>query len=144
MKTLIYTFRTCPFKEKIPKAFIFGKLKQDFLLFSKKILINKPKIIIGVAKSRDSSHFEKLIINQFNKTKKINLNGKDSFNLYTPKNPPFSISDKPTNSFCNWTSYKIKELIEEKNLDAKLIFIHLNEKDINKFYLFLETQGPIV
>jgi len=50
MKILYYTFRTFPKKDQIPDAFVFGKLNQDFELFSKKILEEKPDLILGIAK----------------------------------------------------------------------------------------------
>src|SRR3989344_4304635 len=132
MSTLTCTFRTFPFKDKIPRAFVFEKLNKDFITFSEKILRKKPEIIIGIAKSENSSRFEKLAINQFNKTKKVSLGGKNSFDLDLPENLIFPVSDKPTNSFCNWTAYKLKEFLDNNKLDIKLIFVHIGEKDINK------------
>ncbi len=111
---------------------LFGKFNADFLEFSKKILLEKPEIVIGIAKSENSSRFEKLAINCFNKTKKISSSGRDYFNLDLPENIVFSISNSPTDSFCNWTTYKIKEFLERNNLDTKLVFVHINEKDLNK------------
>lgn len=131
MKTLIYTFRTFPFKDKIPVLFIFGKLKEDFEIFSNLILNEKPEIIIGIAKNESFSCFEKQTINRFNKDKKISKHGKEFFELYIPTDS-FAFSNKATDSFCNWTCYKIKEFIENNNLNIKLSFIHINEKDLDK------------
>jgi signal recognition particle receptor subunit beta len=132
MKTLTYTFRTFPFKEKIPSAFVFGKLNEDFKMFSNKILIERPDLIVGIANNSNNSRFEKLTINRFNKIKKISRNGPDSFELNLPPNPSFSISINTTDSFCNWTTYKIKEFLKNNSLNTKLIFVHINEKDLNK------------
>jgi len=35
------------------------------------------------------------------------------------------ISDTPTDSFCNWTMYKICDLIEKEQLHSKLVFMHV-------------------
>jgi pyrrolidone-carboxylate peptidase len=131
---MIYTFRTSPFKDELQKqfkeVFIFGSLKKDFEEFKRKIAESKPKYIIGIAKTENNSQFETTAINQFNSTKKINAEGKLEFNLHIPTNNPFKISKKASDSFCNWTMYKIAQYIEENKLDTKIIFIHLNQLDL--------------
>ncbi len=125
---MIYTFRTCPFKDHFPEAFVFGKLKLDLEILKKKILEEKPEIILGIAKAKDFTRFETTVINKFNKNK-INPDGKTSFALYIPSKI-FPKSKNPTHSFCNWTAYKIKEFLKENNLPTKLAFVHVKEQDI--------------
>ena len=93
---MIYTFRTNPFKDKLklefPDLFIFGKLKEDLELLSKRILEEKPLYVLGIANTTKGSQFESIAINQFNADKKIVSGGKPTFNLYVPNNPPFKLS----------------------------------------------------
>jgi len=105
--------------------FIFGPLKKDFEVFSKTILEVKPKYIIGFANISTKSHIESLTVNKFGKKGRILSDGADSYALYLPKRSQFAVSNKPTNSFCNWTMYKIAELIEKEKLKTKLIFVHV-------------------
>src|SRR3989339_613560 len=123
---LTYTFRTCPFKDKLNEPFIFGKLKDVLKTFFEIIKKQKPELVIGIAKS-NKSVIEKYAINKFNNGV-INKKGKESYELHT--NNLLPISNKPTNSFCNWTAYKISELIEKEKLNTKLIFTHIKEKDL--------------
>lgn len=137
-KSLIYTFRTFPhieeLKEMFPNVVVFGKLKEDLDKFFELINTTKPDIILGVAKSNDAhSYFEPLTINKFNKTSKIDKNGKEELKLFIPNltKTNFKISKKPTTSFCNYSMYKIKNHIEQKELKTKIAFIHIVKKDIN-------------
>ncbi len=132
MKILYYTFRTCPFKDKIPDAFVFGKLKEDLIAFIEKIRSEKPDIIMGIAKSGNSSYFERIAINQFNNAKKISKDGKEFYELSLPKNPIFAVSNNSTDSFCNWTAYKIADFLENNGLNTRLRFIHLREEDLGR------------
>ncbi len=130
MKTLYYTFRTNKFKDKIPEAFIFGKLKEDFEVFSKRILEENPDLILGIAKS-SKSQLEQFAINQFNKNKIIDKNGPKSINLYIPNKTSINKSKKTSDSFCNWTTYKIAKLLLDNNLNTKIAFAHIKEEDLD-------------
>lgn len=138
-KHILYTFRTNPFipllKEKFGEVFVFGKLNQDLDNFSNFLINNDTDMIIGFAKS-DESKTESVAINKFNNFN-ILKKGKDRFDLFIPNNSPFHISNKPTNSFCNYTMYKISNLIEHNNLKTKLAFIHFKEKDFEKLTKFI-------
>ncbi|MFZ5955785.1 MAG: hypothetical protein ACOYT4_05145 [Nanoarchaeota archaeon] len=133
MDILAYTFRTNSFNKELKDyfhdVFVFGKLKQDLVQFEKSILLKNPKLIIGIAKS-DKTRFEKIAINNFN-NKLIERSGKDSYNLFVPK--IFDISKIPTNSFCNYTMYRISKFIDENKLQARFSFLHLNQKELDKF-----------
>ena len=129
---LIYTFRTNPFKnkllEKFPNLFIFGKLKEDFNKLSESIINNNPDYILGIASS-NNSRFEPVAINKFKKTKKISIQGQKQYDLFIPQSN-IKKSFSPTDSFCNWTMYKIAEFIEKNKLSTKLIFAHLEQNDL--------------
>ncbi|MBR9679406.1 MAG: hypothetical protein GON13_04020 [Nanoarchaeota archaeon] len=117
MKKLAYTFRTCPIKAD----FVFGKIKQDLENFYELILNKKPDIIIGYGNG-EKNCFEKYAINVFH-GKKIVKNGPDKYELFTPtKSNP-----KPTTSFCNYTTYKIKYFLSQNELNSKLVFKHLKK-----------------
>lgn len=133
MKSLFYTFRTFPHIEKIPSTFVFGKLKEDFEKFSSIILKEKPDIIIGIAHSHNGlSRFETIAVNQFNGNKKVNKYGPRSISLYFPENKGIDKSEKYTDSFCNWTAYKISEFVRNNNLNVKVSFVHITEVDLDK------------
>ncbi len=142
---IIYTFRTNPFKEKIiqlnQNTFIFGKLKEDFKIISKRIREERPEYIIGIANFPGKSKCESRAVNKFTKNKKIEKRGEESFNLFFPENASFEISKSVSDSFCNWTMYKISKLIKDEKLNSKLIFVHLNEKDFQKFLDFLSHEA---
>tara|TARA_Y100000034_G_scaffold89939_1_gene108296 strand:+ start:321 stop:761 length:441 start_codon:yes stop_codon:yes gene_type:complete len=138
---MIFTFRTAFCKKDLKKidknTFVFGKLKQDFAKFSLKIIKENPSLIIGVANSGSNTRLESKAINQYNKTKSISKNGEKEYGLFTPHSPPFTVSRKATDSFCNWTCYQISKLINENNLKTKLVFIHLNMQDFGTFKKFI-------
>ena len=81
-KTLIYTFKTFPYKDDLSfiEFSVFGKLNDDIENFCHKILVTKPDRILGLAKStKKYSTIEKYSINEFHRNKKI-LN--DAPNIY--------------------------------------------------------------
>ena len=136
MKILAYTFRTFPeierLKDIFPNVFIFGKLKQDLKLFKEEILKEKPDLILGIAIIKKESQIESKTVNKFNNYS-ISKNGCESYELFIPDNlSDFNINKGTTTSFCNWTMYKISELVNENNFNTNLSFVHLNSSDIAK------------
>ena len=136
---MYYTFESNPFVKELAdlfgEIFIFKKLNSDFEKYKKEILKQRPDFIIGIAKSpRAFSYFDKNCFNQFGKNKKLIKEGKEKYNLFTPINNDFKIIDNLTTkkSFCNWTMYKIKNFLEENNLETKLVFTHLKQKNLSK------------
>ena len=138
---LVYTFRTNPFRKKLkehfPDLFVFGSLKKDIQSFSTKIVQEKPEYILGIA-NEDSSRFETITVNKFSKEKKIDRKGDNLFELYTDKRMPFPLSKNPTYTFCNWTMYKLTQLIQENKLNARLMFTHLKQEDLPKLVSFTD------
>jgi len=139
---ILYTFRTFPYKEilkhEFKELFIFGTLRDDFEKLIKVINKKKPRYIIGVAKSPwEYSQFEREAINQFHGKGKLSNKSRSSFKLYHPQKGYKSIrlSKYPTDSFCNWTMYKIAEHIQGNSI--KLLFIHTTEMDINKVIVYI-------
>ena len=119
-----YTFRTNKHAKKFKDIFIFGKLKEDFKSFTELIQKKNPKLIIGLAEAKTKTRIESVAVNRFGKAGIINKAGKKSYKLHVPKDLPFTISKKPTTSFCNWTMYKISQL------GAPVSFIHYNTADL--------------
>jgi hypothetical protein len=130
--TLIYSFRTNKHLDRLKQegieVFIFGKLKDDLISFQNLINKQKPKYIIGIAEVKTQSRFESITINRFGKKGKVNKIGRDSYDMYIPVDTDFILSIQSSNSFCNWTMYKISEIIYQKNI--KNSFIHFNQKDL--------------
>lgn len=132
---IIYSFRTAPFKDKLleinTNSFIFSKLNEDFDMLSRQILKEKPDYIIGIAHSNNESRFESKTINQFNKKKKIALEGPRQLDLHVPQDAIFKVAGNASDSFCNWTAYKISKLVHDHKLGTKVVFAHVNENDLN-------------
>lgn len=152
MKVLIYTFRTSPFTAELEeqfgqKPFIFGRLKEDLEKFKKLIDETQPELIIGFAKSPYKySLIEAKAINRFNKSKSIVKNGVAEYKLHLPEQIPtgMKVRQEGTDSFCNWTMYKLAAYVE----DSKLTFIHLGtdllESDRPYLQLFPQVGFPQV
>jgi hypothetical protein len=134
---ILYSFRTAPFKETLlemqAQTFIFGRLKEDFALLSERMLKENPEFIVGIAHSEDETRFEARAINQFNGTKKVAQEGPQYVDLHVPQQAIFKSSDKPSDSFCNWTAYKLTKFAKDKKLRTKVVFAHVNHKDIDAF-----------
>ena len=128
---LIYTFQTYPWlsqlKTEHPNLFVFKKLRAELPSLFNRISQENPQYIIGIAKPiHNYSQIETMAVNRFNQTKKVSPKGKDGYSLFIPPILPSGIviSPSPTDSFCNWTMYKIAEQLEKENLSAHLIFLH--------------------
>ena len=150
MKIIVYTFKSFPYKATLrqcfPNYFEFGKLKQSLIAFQQIIDKQKPKYILGIAKSNTGkSRFETLAINKFTRYKQVDKQGKKTYPLLFPKKRCLSVAsngDLPTEArynniqiaktpnytFCNWTMYKISQCLENKK--CKLLFVHVAKKDI--------------
>lgn len=144
---LIYTFRTFPYIEKLKSKFddiiVLDKLKRDIDFLCTKIVEVNYKSILGIAKStKNNSCFEPLTINQFHKGKKVVNGGIENFMLYVPNldGTNFQISRVPTDSFCNYSMYKIKHFIDKNILKTRFSFAHIIKPDI-KFLKKVFTDG---
>lgn len=129
-----YAFRTFPkinlLKKEFPCLFIFGKLKQDVESFCDHLLKVRSDFIIGLATTKTKSVFEPTAINNIHGHKVI-ANAPEKLSLHVPENQIFPVSPKPSNSFCNYSMFKIQSFINQQQLSSKLIFVHLNPKDIS-------------
>ncbi|MBN2015983.1 hypothetical protein JW766_04070 [Candidatus Dojkabacteria bacterium] len=136
MKILAYTFYSAPFKEQLQDLFgdlfVLKKLTHDLPKLLSQVLEQKPDYLIGVAKFGYRSQYESVAINQFHKNKKVSKTGPFKYKLFIPKskNSVIKVAQRPSDSFCNWTMYKISHLIQEEKLKTKLIFVHLNSKQL--------------
>ncbi len=105
------------------EVFWFKKLKKDLAEFTKSIAITKPDIILGISGISGESRMETRAINKFNKGT-ISRNSREFYVLYCPK-VGLNKAKRPSHSFCNWTMFKIAELIEKMKIDTKLVFLHV-------------------
>lgn len=144
---LVYTFSTFPHIQKLEEGFgdvfIFQKLKKDLEDFKELVLKKRPDCILGVAKSRGTkSRFEKYALNRFHGDKKIIKRGEERLEMYIPKFVPssFLISFKPTDTFCNWTMYRISKWLETNHIETKLVFIHVLAKDMDEVLKLLQNS----
>ena len=131
-KILIYTFANFPYKNAFNReVFEFKRLKIDLDDFASEIRKHKPKVIFGVAKSSTKvSKFETVAVNIYNKTKKVDPSGDLEYKLEYPTSGfgAIVLNAGHTDSFCNWTMYKISQLIA--TTETKLQFVHIAESDI--------------
>jgi pyrrolidone-carboxylate peptidase len=139
--TLVYSFRTNKhldeFKKEGIEVFVFGKLKEDLKKFQNLIERLEPKFIIGLAEIKTQSRLETLAINSFGQKGKVSKAGKDYYPMYTQEQVSFPKSKLPSNSFCNWTMYKIAEMVNAKNI--KLSFVHFNQYDLGEVFNFVKS-----
>jgi hypothetical protein len=139
---LIYTFKNFPYKAALGgRVFEFRKLKADLKIFEAEIKRLEPKIILGVAKSPSrSSRFETRAVNVFARTKKVNKIGVPEYALDYPVGGFDSIAVNTgfTDTFCNWTMYKISELIAGQ--DIKLQFIHVSPVGLSDLQGYLRRM----
>jgi len=133
MSSTVYTFRTFPkisaLKKESPHLLIFDKLKSDIESFCDHLLKVKPGFIIGVATAKTKSVFEPIAINNIHSHKVI-ADAPEKLSLHIPNHSIFPVSSRPSSSFCNYSMFKIQYFINQHHLSSKLIFIHLNPKDI--------------
>lgn len=138
MKILYYTFRTFPWLDELTgsvgqEIFVFGSLKTGLEKFKIILDAENPDFIIGIAKSpHQRSQIEAYAINDFNNKKIDKKSNREIYELYCPNIENIIINDTPTNSFCNWTMFKIAQYLKEKCLKSKLIFIHIVSSDIRQ------------
>lgn len=134
MKILVYSFRTFPFLKDLENSFgeivVLGKLNTDLEKLKEIIVRDKPDIILGIAAAKNSSSQESTAINKFHGTKLINKSGVYTYPLNI-LNIDIKLRKTTTDSFCNWTMYKISEYILENNLKCKNSFIHISPKDLD-------------
>jgi len=136
-----YTFKTFPktslLEKEFPHLFIFDKLKQDIEPFCAYLLKVKPDFVIGVAHSKTKSVFEPIAINNIH-GHKISAAEPEELALNTPSCPSFPPSPRPSNSFCNYSMFKIQSFINQQQLPSKQIFAHLMLEDIPRLPKIIE------
>lgn len=146
MNILVYTFRTFPYTEDLsdifPNIVIIRKLKEDLEIFYDLIIKQNPDLILGVALSNSTnSIFEPIAINQFHKKSKVIKDGKPKLSLFVPEveGTDFNISSKPTDSFCNYSMYKVQSFLEKNKINTSFSFCHIKKKQIAHLPLILKN-----
>lgn len=134
---VVYTFRTFPLVDQLyslsSDIFVFSKLKKDLITLTKKLELDRPQYVLGIAGTKGFSRIETTTINKFNNGT-IVKGRTDELKLFVPSNLPFQPAPRPTRSFCNWTTYQLQTFISENGYHSKLMFIHLNPKDIKELF----------
>jgi hypothetical protein len=139
-KVMVYTFRTYKDADQLKRIFevdvvVLGELKKDIENLCNRLLVEKPEYILGVAKSNRKSVMETIAVNNIH-GHKINQKGLDRYELVVPSPGVFEPVNRTTNTFCNYSMYKIAEYIKQNRLETKLMFAHLNSKDLKKMREF--------
>lgn len=141
---IVYTFRTFPhanyLKECVGNVFVFSRLKKDLTVLKEQLEQERPKYLIGVAETKGPSRVEPQAVNRFNKGT-ITKGGKDYLDLHVPQDTPFLTASTPTYTFCNWTMYQLQKVIDDKNYSTKLVFVHINAKDLGSLAHLLNNYS---
>lgn len=135
MKILIYIFDSYKNKSEIlntiENVIIIKKLKEDIEKLKLAILQTQPEMIIGIARSR-VNYIEPVVVNRFNKDKKVSSDGKDQYELDLLKfeSIKLNICKTPTHTFCNYVGYKVADWLARKELKTiKHSFLHLLDEE---------------
>lgn len=135
---LIYTFRSFPYKDIVEKLgveiYVLDKLKTDLAELMNRIRENKPYLIVGFAKAHGkTTTIEKYAINQFHKNSKVDPNVDEMKLLMDlPSKTVYKIRENPTDSYCNYSMYKIRRLLNYEHLDSQFYFLHVTETDLKR------------
>ena len=136
---MVYTFRTYRGIEKLRSVFgevvVLDQIKKDIEELCKRILEEKPGIVLGVASTRGRSVFEPVAINNIH-GHSISKVGVDELELYVPSAASFGIATRTTRTFCNYSMYVIADFIKKNGLKTKIMFVHLNDKDAERLKYF--------
>lgn len=131
---VVYTFRSVNFtdelREKHDQLFILDSLKEDFGKLANIIAKQRPTAILGIGNGNNTC-YEPITINQFNKTKSVIKDAPTSYLLDELSNI-LPASPQPTDSYCNWTMYRLAHLLATKQIDSKHYFIHINRHNISQ------------
>lgn len=144
-KTLVYTFKTFPYKDDLPFSTfsVFGKLNDDIKAFCHQIHTTKPQRIVGFARSTGKySIVEKYAINKFQRNKKVLNGAPDLYELDVPNELTeyFQVRTTPTKSFCNLSMFKINRFLEVNNLNIPFTFIHVLQNDLKKLPKYFNKE----
>lgn len=126
-KLLLYTFRSVEYQNKLGnRVFVFNKLNEDIEKFFEVLKAEEVDHVVGVGNG-PFTRFESQAVNRFHK-KRILQESPESYDLFIP---PVGILTgiEPTESFCNWTAYRIAHFIYENELNIRQSFLHVKKKE---------------
>lgn len=133
---LVYTFQSFPAIEDLQKLgfepFVFGALHISLRRFCEVIEQERPAVVLGLARSR-STQLEASAINRFHGPKMVLRDGPQKLALHTPSDLPtkLKVAKSPSDSFCNWTAYRLAAFAKKQNPGFKLMFAHVSPKWLN-------------
>ncbi len=137
---MVYTFRTYRGIEKLRSVFgevvVLDQIKKDIEELCKRILEEKPGIVLGVASTRGRSVFEPVAINNIH-GHSISKDGECELPLFVPSAVLFTISTRSTITFCNYSMYMIAEFIKKNGLETKIMFVHINQNDEDRLKILV-------
>lgn len=138
MRVLAYTFRTYPHQDALrkifPNVFVIDALKSSLAVLKKHLEQESFDWILGIAQAQeDVSVFEAVALNSFHKKGVVIKSASEKLFLDVPdlNNTVFQISDKGSDSFCNYAMYTIAHICEKKNIKTPCSFVHVCERDVS-------------
>ncbi|MCA9378992.1 hypothetical protein KC640_01055 [Candidatus Dojkabacteria bacterium] len=134
MQIIVYSFDSFPWKSELQEDFgealYLKKLKIGLEQLKKRVLDERPGVVIGIAKaSGKQSSIETQTKNQFGLRKPgvILQDGNETYQLYRPAviNIPFKLRHHATATFCNYAAYHLAQFIDQNRLPTLPMFAHV-------------------
>lgn len=145
-RIILYTFSHNPLLKEFEDftPFLFQQLRIDFITFSLLLEKTRPDLVIGFAHRNKPSQFETRAINQFHTRGHVIKNGQEQYELDFPPQGynSISIAKGVTNSFCNWTAYKVSSISKTYGFHSQ--FVHLHAQDADAFKEYLTSLGECI
>ncbi len=144
---LLYTFSTFPWIQELKSSefpvVILQKLTTDLERLKELIEEYSPDLVLGVAVSDNTiSYIETKAVNSFHKKKVSKDNSVEEYALHIPK-LPFQHRHHATQSFCNWSAFKLCESVENV-AQTKISFVHVAKGDIGVLLRELKNRPAVL
>lgn len=124
MAGFVYTFRSVGVPADLrDRVFVLSQLDRDIVNLCQLIQLHSPSWILGVGNGV-VTQYESTVKNVFHRSKRVLLDGPDAFSLFVPVTD-LSICNVPTDSFCNWSAYRIAAFLQTERLTIPLSFLHV-------------------
>src|SRR5690606_14080811 len=128
-RILFYTFASFPLAHlenavKQPVV-VLNQLKKDMIYLQNLIVERNPELVVGIAKTKYQTQWETTCRNVFHKTKKVSKhNLYDHYDLFHPSPTSFRKNKQPSDTFCNWSMFRLCEFLSELSSVIPLAFVH--------------------
>jgi len=126
----IYVFESALRFLSLDDPYILKTLKRDLLTLEQELLLNPPKLLLGIGRGPKTC-YEPVAINRFHRNPHIVEGRPDQLSLFVPSSA-IPVSSLPTTSFCNWSAYLLADFIEQEKLSTKISLLHFRPEDADR------------